>query len=241
MFILRLFFCIVISSQLHLFANKKAYSQKFPGYFSQHGQDKFLNENIFKSKKNGIFIEIGAHDGISFSNTYFFEKHLSWTGICVEPILDHFMKLKHNRPKSQCENLCIDVSSGKKKFLRCSGHITEMYSGLLNNYDSRHLERIDREIKEFGGGKQVIETDSITFNDLIKKHRIKHVDILSLDTEGGEEAIVRSIDFNQVNIDVLVVENNFNEESMRSYLKSKGYEQIHRIGKDDIYKKKSSS
>ena len=52
------------------------------GYKSQFGQDKFLNENIFKNKRNGVFIDIGAHDGITYSNSYVFEKQLDWTGIC---------------------------------------------------------------------------------------------------------------------------------------------------------------
>ena len=41
-------------------------------YYSQYGQDKFLTEFLFKNKKNGIFVDIGANDGISFSNSYFF-------------------------------------------------------------------------------------------------------------------------------------------------------------------------
>jgi hypothetical protein len=56
-------------------------------YFSQYKQDEFLDKVLFKKKQNGFFIEIGAHDGISFSNSFFFEKNRSWEGICIEPIL----------------------------------------------------------------------------------------------------------------------------------------------------------
>ena len=54
-------------------------------YTSQVEQDKWAIEEIFSFKENGYFIEIGAADGIHFSNTYVLEKELGWQGICIEP------------------------------------------------------------------------------------------------------------------------------------------------------------
>ena len=54
-------------------------------YYSQFKQDQFLNEVLFNNKKNGFFIDIGAHDGVTISNTLFFEKQNDWKGICIEP------------------------------------------------------------------------------------------------------------------------------------------------------------
>ena len=42
-------------------------------FYSQDKQDKFLEENVFKGYKNGVFIDVGAHDGKSINNTLFFE------------------------------------------------------------------------------------------------------------------------------------------------------------------------
>lgn len=53
-----------------------------------------MNERFFKNLKNGVFFDIGAHDGVSLSNTYFFEKELGWSGICLEPIPEVFERLK---------------------------------------------------------------------------------------------------------------------------------------------------
>jgi len=52
---------------------------------SQLGQDKFVIEKIFNNKKNGTFVEVGAHDGVHLSNTVSLEKFFSWSGVCVEP------------------------------------------------------------------------------------------------------------------------------------------------------------
>ncbi len=75
-------------------------------YFSQYNQDKFLKEVVFSNKKEGFFIDIGAHNGILFSNSLFFEKFNDWSGICVEPNPSVFTKLILNR-KSINLNVCI--------------------------------------------------------------------------------------------------------------------------------------
>ena len=54
-------------------------------YYSQCGEDEFLNETIFFNKKNGKYIELGALDGIQYSNTKFFEDNLGWSGVLIEP------------------------------------------------------------------------------------------------------------------------------------------------------------
>ena len=43
-------------------------------FYSQCNQDKYLELNIFKGFKNGVFVDVGAHDGLSINNTYYFEK-----------------------------------------------------------------------------------------------------------------------------------------------------------------------
>lgn len=215
------------------------YPKIFKGYFSQKGQDRLLNEIIFKNKKNGTFIEIGAHDGISFSNTYFFEKNLNWSGICIEPNPDIFEKLKQNRI-CYCEQICISDGVAQKPFLKCSGYMLEMYSGLIDNYNPLHLKRIDDEIAIYGGSKEIIFVNCILLRDLFQKYNIFNVDLLSIDIEGGEESIIKTINFDEVKINIILVENNFNESNIKNFLLSKGYKYLQQIGKDDIYQLKEA-
>ena len=65
-------------------------------HYGQYKQDKYL-DTLFKKKSNGTFVDIGAHDGVTFSNSYFFEKERNWKGICVEPIPEIFSKLDETR------------------------------------------------------------------------------------------------------------------------------------------------
>ena len=64
-----LFLGFVLSNQQFIYGQDNCYK-------SQYGQDRILNEYIFHDKRNGVFIDIGAYDGVHYSNTYFFEKTL---------------------------------------------------------------------------------------------------------------------------------------------------------------------
>src|SRR4051812_7676853 len=108
-------------------------------YQSQCKQDKFVNEVIFNNKRNGVFVDIGANDGITFSNSYFFEKQLGWTGLCVEPLESTFQKLKAVR-SCKLVNGCAASFNGEETFFAVDGY-GEMLSGLKSKYDSRHLSR----------------------------------------------------------------------------------------------------
>ncbi|MDR3645998.1 MAG: FkbM family methyltransferase [Candidatus Babeliales bacterium] len=204
-------------------------------YYSQHGQDKYVNEQIFKSKKNGVFVDIGAFDGIDISNTYFFEKELNWTGICIEPIEEVFNLLAKNR-NCVCVKGCVFEVTGEKDFLKVKGY-PEMLSGLLETYDERHLRRIDVEINEKGGSREVVKVKTYNFNDLCKQNNITHIDYLSIDTEGSEESIIRSINFDEIFIDVISVENNFNSDFFYNFLTQKNYKLLCKFDIDEVYKK----
>ena len=51
---------------------------------SQAGQDIFVVYAL-NGLQNGRYIEIGANDGVTFSNSYMLEKEFSWNGLLIEP------------------------------------------------------------------------------------------------------------------------------------------------------------
>src|SRR5579872_770277 len=136
-------------------------------YQSQCGQDRFVHENYFFFHRDGVFVDIGAHDGVFLSNTYFFEKEMGWKGICIEPIPEVFEQLKANR-SAVCVQGCISDQTGDKEFLRISGPVpVEMLSGLIDKYDPRHLDRLRREILIEGGAADIIDVKCYLLNDLL--------------------------------------------------------------------------
>lgn len=229
-FNLFIFIATILISSAYGFCN---YSQPFFPYYSQIGQDKFLNESIFKNKKNGVFVDIGAHDGISYSNSFYFEKELNWQGICVEPNPFVYELLAVNR-KCETVNACIYDKNGFVNFLLVNGP-SEMLSGIYEEYDLRHLKRIDHEVKELGGSLEIKKIQSYTLNSLLAKHKLTNIDFLSIDTEGSEWTILKDLDFDRFLIKIICLENNYEDKKLHNLLINKGFKLIHRISTDYFY------
>jgi FkbM family methyltransferase len=202
-------------------------------YKSQYGQDKFLNENIFKNKIGGTYIDIGAHNGVSLSNTYFFEKDLNWKGMCIEPNPNLFQELEANRSSINI-NGCAWSSNELKKFRLINGY-SEMLSGIIDTYDKNHVHRIERECSDKNGTYQDIDINCYEINSLLSNYSLFDIDLLSIDTEGSEIQILKSLDYHLFNIKVIIVENNYREKTLEEFLIRKGFRLHHRIKIDDIY------
>jgi len=208
------------------------------GYRSQLGQDRFLNETYFKDKTTGVFVDIGAHDGLFYSNSKYFED-LGWTGLCVEPLPDIFLKLKENR-KCICENYAITNEEGEDDFLVIKGY-AEMLSGLVKDYDPMHLNRIDGEVNYYGGSKEVVKVNTIRLQTLLDKYNINSIDFLSIDTEGNELKVLESIDFNKTKIFAISLENNYKHTNIREFLASKNFEFVKTLDVDEVYINKNEN
>ncbi|MBC7439758.1 MAG: FkbM family methyltransferase [Flavobacterium sp.] len=123
-----------------------------------------MNEVVFNNKKNGFFIDIGTHDGITYSNSLFFELNNNWKGICVEPNPKVFAKLNTLR-KSTNLNVCIGAFNKTIKFTQIEGY-AEMLSGISDRYDERHIQRIEQDIERKGGNRIEIDLKMITLNSI---------------------------------------------------------------------------
>jgi FkbM family methyltransferase len=202
--------------------------------YSQSGQDAFVI-HYFQNKRNGVFIDIGANDGVDLSNTYYLEKELGWSGICFEPIPAIFEKLDKNRN-------CIKIMAGvaekesTEKFIYVDGP-SHMLSGMLKEYDPRHLQRVNNEVQSLGGKIVELELKCVVLNDVLEQYKFYDIDYLSLDTEGNEFKILKTIDFDKFNIKTMTIENNYNNVEQTNYVLSKGYYCLGRLEADEIFVK----
>ena len=202
-------------------------------FYSQFGQDRFLETEIFRGYKNGVFMDIGAHDGVTINNTLYFEKENNWSGINIEPIKSVYDTLVSNRAKSININCAISNSNGEAEFIKNSGY-TEMLSGLKSSYEPRHMNRLLSENVSYGGSTDIIIVKTRTVEDVCDEYNINYINYLSIDVEGGEFDVIKSINFNKVFIDVIGFENNYPDTSVEiiEYLESKHYVCIDRSGLD---------
>jgi len=191
-------------------------------YHSQFGQDKFINEYIFKGFRDGYFVDVGAHNGVSINNTLCFEKEYGWTGINIEPIPSVYNELKKNRSKCVNLNVAVDNRNGYTDFILNRGP-TEMISGILNYYEPQHFVRLRNELDGNGGTSEIVSVPTRRLDDIFMEYEVKHIHLLSIDVEGAELVVLESINFDTVFIDVITIEDNYKTRRSLDFLNQKGY------------------
>lgn len=179
--------------------------------YSQLSQD--LNVISFFNNKNGLyFIDIGANDGKTLSNTFLLEKKYNWKGICSEPLPSAFKKL------IKCRNvICDNNAVFSKSGLSLKFSESNLYSGITNFID-RH-----EEVKK---NNQII-VKTITLQSLLDNYNApKIIQYFSLDTEGTELEILKSVDFSKYTFLYINLEHNYIEPrrtEIRTLLLNNGY------------------
>lgn len=205
-------------------------------YYSLASEDLFLNENIFKNKKNGIYIELGAVDGIIQSNTKFFEDTLDWTGILIEPNLEMYEKLKLNRPNNFLFNNLISNKKEELDFLSMES-ITPV-AGIIETLPKEHYTKFYENDKYTKLKKQIVKIKPTTLTDIINKTNFTHIDLLSLDVEGHELEVLKSYDF-KINIYVILIEtlgvDKNNENECRKILINNNYKFFSKCAHNEIF------
>jgi len=201
---------------------------------SQHKQDEFII-NYFKGKKNGIFIDVGAHDGITLSNTYVLEKYYGWSGICIEPIDYEYEKLVECRNCVTYNCACYDKNGTEKFTLVEYDGYPDMLSGISREITFKAMNDILSEGTRMGAKLKIIEVETRILNELLEECGLYDIDFMSIDTEGSELKILESINYNKFNIHVLIFENGNNISETRDFIKTKNFYFYKKLGCDDVY------
>jgi FkbM family methyltransferase len=201
--------------------------------FSQHGQDRVVYETFFRDRSEpGIFVDIGAYDGVLYSNTLLFEK-LGWTGVCIEPLPSAFEKLKAAR-SVVCVNCAVGDRAGSAPFVEVEmpRPYELMYSGLKANFDEHHA----RLIREHGQKQKTYDVTVRPLNEILSEHGVRKIHYLSIDTEGSEWRILRDFDFAAFGVNVISAENNARDDKLRRHLAQHGYRFVRTFGGfDDLF------
>lgn len=212
-------------------------------FTSQNGQERYILENFFQNPdgtfmRNGFFIEVGAYNGVLYSNTYLLEKEFGWKGICIEPIPIMFTQLQHNR-SCLCIQGCIADREGTALFREvCNGYNADssdlLLSGLAEKYDPQHINLIEN---HYAAPSVYYEVQCYRLSQLLEEYNVEKVDFLSLDTEGNELEILKSLsDKDLERIDVICVEYNYPNQALITFLESKNFNLITRIDQDLIFR-----
>lgn len=186
---------------------------------SQLGQD-VLALGVSGIKRGGFFVEFGATDGVSLSNTYMLEKDFGWSGILCEPGKLWHSSLRANRSCS-IDIRCVYSSSGQYlKFSETGIGELSTISKYMESDENRFLRKEQR----------TYDVETVSLGDLLAKYNApKYVDFLSVDTEGSELAILKDFNFDKYRFGLICVEHNYtsSREKLQELLTRNGYKQIY--------------
>jgi FkbM family methyltransferase len=175
----------------------------------------------------GYYVELGAADGISQSNTKHLEVWRRWSGILIEPSPINFGKLIEVRSKSN-----LFVNAGCVSFGFPQPTITLTYSNLMTiplegNSDIPNSRAHAKSGQKFLRGNETVhefEVEAKTLNSILDEAKAPNViDFMSLDVEGSEMEVLQGVDHTKYRFKWVLIESR-SPESLTEYMKSVGYE-----------------
>ncbi|MDO9454949.1 FkbM family methyltransferase [Nocardioides sp.] len=191
-------------------------------YAYSHAQ---LKQDLFvlfqlAEKRDGFFVEFGATNGVSLSNSMLLESRYGWSGILAEPARVWHAELSVNRACT-VDHRCVSDSTGD--FVLFNETVVPEFS-TIEVLSAADVHRRRRE-----GGVQY-EVETVTLIDLLDSHNAPaEFDYLSVDTEGSEATILESFDFDRFRPKIITVEHNFHTENrsrINVALSGSGYHQV---------------
>jgi len=196
----------------------------------------------FKNKRSGFFIEAGAWDGEQLSNTIFMETQLGWTGLLVEPNKPIFEMLVEKKRNSYSVNSCLS----RKRYAEQVNFDTADVFGAIENYDDPGYEafkQVKTSWQESFFHKEVARETVVVqcfplYSILLALGNPK-VDFMSLDIEGSEMDVLKTIPFDKVDIEMFLIETDkSNVTAMTDLMAQAGYEVSPLPPYDHLYIKK---
>lgn len=202
-----------------------------PGFHSQQDEDKFiwylLSEN--EVVPVGVFVDVGALDGVAISNTLFFEE-MGWTGVCIEPHPAFFLKLCKNRPNS----ICFKVLIGDRQADAVDFYITDKggLSSIIPDFKANTIAWYSERAFE---GWHKIQMPMVTLDYLLSMLDMPTVDVVSIDVEAAEKQVLAGFTPSKWNVHLMVLEISYDAEMIVEQLAEQGYYNIGKFSNNFIF------
>lgn len=187
---------------------------------AQNVEDLALDEQFFRGQVGGVFVEMGALDGVTGSVSCSFERAFNWSGVLIEANPAMCELLQRHRPRAT--RLCTAVSSNgepvrfqKGKFTTTFGDVSQMDPAFRHKFHSSHQPHI--------------QVPSAPLGQLLRMVGVAYVDLFVLDVEGSELRVLRTMDWSLpvrvwcIEVDLAGGSNN---GTLAELMTSKGYRQV---------------
>ena len=205
------------------------------GYFAQSALDKKLKRYINYDK--GFFVELGANDGFTASNTLYYEQKRNWRGILIEPSPNLFLSCVYYRGKDgnsiYC-NACVPFDFREKYVDIDYAYLMSVSKNLISD-DTDKDNSLKHAKRNFNKYQKSLTFGAVarTLNSLLDESQApKIIDLLSLDVEGVELDVLKGVNHSEYRFKYILVECR-NIERLSEYLKQCGYKLIEKLSHHD--------
>lgn len=161
----------------------------------------------YLSYRGGFFVELGANDGLSQSNTYYYERWLGWRGILIEPIPELYQRAVRARPKARVFHCaCVPLDYPHPDIQIAFAGLMSVVKGSWADpvQESNHVAR-GRELERISGPVE-IRVPARTLTSVLDECRVSRIDLLSLDVEGYEAEVLAGLDFDRYQPRYMLIE-----------------------------------
>lgn len=193
-----------------------------------HGLEGLL-QGVFGRTNTGMFVEVGAYDGRTYSNTYPLAK-IGWNGLYIEPIQDFYLRCIGNHEKHPNIKVIREMVSD-------SAHPVEIYK-IGETYT------INPTFKDLSGAGLYSSMTTVTLDTILERQGITKIDLLVVDTEGEDLCVLDGFDILKYMPSMVIVEAHefhedprlsWNAEGINAYMAVYDYRRIYADGINNVY------
>jgi FkbM family methyltransferase len=149
--------------------------------------------------QGGTFVEAGAHDGFTQSNTYFLERHRGWSGVLVEAVPELAARCRRRRRRSRV----VDYALVGPDF---TGESVEVQFGDLMSTVGEDGTHAAGGLAVAGRRPYSTQVPGRTLSSVLSDAGLTKVDLLVLDIEGRELEVLAGLDFERHSPRFLLIE-----------------------------------
>lgn len=202
------------------------------GYYGQSGQDAIIEE-FFESRpaSSKVFVEVGAFDGVHYSNVRRLHERHGWSGVSIEPVTKNFRKLakSYEGTSVQCVQAAVADHEGRTQInVSTYPHLPEWGSDVA----CLSGESMDRWSREYGARWEKQRVRLARLTSVLDECGVEEIALLSVDAEGVELDVLKSLDFSRFKPDLIVVETNEARDAILGLLGDEGYSLWRETGQD---------
>ena len=201
-------------------------------YYSQDEEDKYLYDNYFSKytlQGQKYFFEMGAMDGVIYSNTKFYEDTLQWKGVLVEPNPVLYSQLLENRPSCLSMGVLVSNQQEPLDFIICRevGAVSSVKNTCPEMFQTVFYDH------NYTYTRKMIPVDLTT---ILRKSGFPRIDFMSVDVEGHEMEVLDSFDFSIPTVLwLLEALDGKSEKCIKDFMEARQFKFIERMGRNLIF------